>query len=89
MLISRLVNKGFSFDIAKDVVSHYQFTEDFLNDRDSLIRSIQKNVKTYSKKYTGDELKRMVLSQLVRKGFNSEDVMIEIEGMGIFNDESE
>ena len=45
-------------------------------------------MKTYSKKYSGDELKRMVLSQLIRKGFNSEDVIIEIEGMGIFNDEN-
>lgn len=88
MLISRLVNKGFSFDIAKDVVSHYEFTEDFLDDKDSLVRAIQKAVKTYSKKYSGDELKRMVLSQLIRKGFNSEDVIIEIEGMGIFNDEN-
>ena len=88
MLISRLVNKGYSFDIAKDVVSHYEFTEDFLDDKDSLVRAIQKAAKTYSKKYSGDELKRMVLSQLIRKGFNSEDVIIEIEGMGIFNDEN-
>ena len=88
MLISRLVNKGFSFDIAKEVVSHYEFTEDFLNDKDSLVRTIQKAVKTYSKKYSGDELKRMVLSQLIRKGFNSEDVIIEIDGMEIFNNEN-
>lgn len=89
MLISRLIKKGFSFDIAKDVVSHYAFTEDFLDDKDYLEKAIQKAIKSYSKKYSGNELKRMVLSQLVRKGFNSEDVLIEIEGMEIFNEEDE
>lgn len=88
MLISRLLNKGFSFDVAKEAVNYYPYSDDFLNDKDSLTKSIQKAIKTYSKKYEGEELKRMVLSQLIRKGYNSEDVLIEIEGMGVFNEEN-
>lgn len=86
MLISRLLNRGFSFDVAKDVIEHYEFTDEFLNEKDSLKKAIQKAVRQYSRKYEGEELKRYVLSQLIRKGFNSEDVLIEIEEMGIFND---
>lgn len=89
MLLSRLVNRGFSFDVAKDVVEHYEFTDEFLDNQEALKKAIAKAIRTYSRKYTGSELKRYVLSQLIRKGFNSEEVLLEIEGMEIFNDENE
>ena len=88
LLISKLIIKGYAFDIAKEVVSNYDFSEDFLNEKDALQKAIDKAVRMYSKKYTGYELKKMVLNQLIRKGFNSEDVLIEIEGMEIFYDEN-
>ncbi len=88
MLISRLINHGYSFDVAKDVVNHYEFTDEFLNDKDSLYKTIQKAIRTYSRKYSGEDLKRMVLNQLIRKGFSSEDVLVAIEEMEIFNDEN-
>ena len=88
LLISKLINKGFTFDIAKDAVNNFNFSEDFLNERDALESAINKAIRLYSKKYKGYELKKMVLNQLIRKGFNSEDVLIEIEGMVIFYDEN-
>ena len=88
MLISRLINHGYSFDIAKDVVNNYEFTDDFLNDTDSLYKAIQKAIRTYSRKYSGQDLKRMVLNQLIRKGFSSDDVLMAIEEMEIFKDEN-
>lgn len=89
MLISRLMNRGFSFDIAKEVVNSYEFTDEFLNDKNALQKALQKAVRTYSRKYSGDALRRMVLNQMIRKGFNSEDVLIELEEMELLNDEDE
>ncbi|MGN1343900.1 MAG: glycosyltransferase [Traorella sp.] len=86
-LISKLINKGFSFDIAKDVVNHYEFTDEFLNEKDTLTKDIQKMIKTYSNKYVKDELKQKVCNQLVKKGYYREDILNEIERMGIFDDE--
>lgn len=89
MLISRLINRGFTFEVAKEAIDHYEFTDEFLNDHDALQKAIQKAIRTYSKKYSGQELKRYVLAALIRKGYSSEDVLIEIEGMAIFDEENE
>lgn len=89
VLISKLINKGFTFEIAKDVIDHYEFSEDFLNDKEALNKAIQKAVRTASMKYSGEELKRNVLGTLIQKGFNSEDILLAIEEMEIFKDENE
>lgn len=87
-LISRIMSQGFNFDIARDVVESFNYDEDEANEYDVLEKALNKSYLHYSKKYKGYELRNRVLSQMVRKGFNSEDVLIMLEDMEERNEEN-
>lgn len=80
----RLIVQGYSPSLADEVIAQMDFNEEASEQSVLLEKAIQKALKTYSKKYDGQELKNAVLRSLIRKGFTSEDVLIAINGMEIF-----
>ena len=85
-LLRQLTNKGFSFDIAKSVVESLNYDEDKKMEKENLDRAIEKEIRRYSKKYEGKKLKNAILKSLIRKGYNSDDVLLMIEEKGIDNE---
>lgn len=86
-LISKMISQGFNFELAKDIVESLNYDEDEANEKDVLKKAVEKSYHQYSRKYEGYELRKKVLSQLIRKGFNSEDVLIVLEEMEERNEE--
>ncbi|RHM99097.1 glycosyltransferase [Dielma fastidiosa] len=80
----RLIVQGYSPTLADEVIAQMDFNEEAGEQAALLEKAIQKALKTYSKKYDGQELKNAILRSLIRKGFTSEDVLIAINGMEIF-----
>lgn len=86
LLLNKLINKGFAVDVAKSVVDSFNYDEDKKMEKVNLEKAIDKALNQYSRKYTGKELRNAVLKSLIRKGFNSEDVLHMIEEKGIVNE---
>lgn len=80
----RLIVQGYSPSLADEVIAQMDFNEEASEQSVLLEKAIQKALKTYSKKYDGQDLKNAILRSLIRKGFTSEDVLIAINGMEIF-----
>ena len=86
-MISKLINRGFSFDIAKDAVFEYEFSEEFFQIDDALNKDIEKAVKVASRRYHGYERQRRVISQLVQKGYKKEDILEKLEEGEYFDED--
>lgn len=85
-LLRQLINKGFSFDLAKNVVESFDYEEDRQLEQEYLNQAIDKALRQYAKKYSGKELKNAVLKSLIRKGYNSNDILQLIEERNLENE---
>ena len=80
----RLIVQGYSSSLADEVIAQMDFNEEASEQGALLEKAIQKAIKTYGKKYEGQELRNAILRALIRKGFTSDDVLIAINEMEIF-----
>ncbi len=82
----KLIMQGYTSSLADEVLSQLDFKQE-ANEQGVLIeKAIQKALRTYSKKFSGYELKNAVLRSLIRKGFTSDEVLLIINEMEIFNE---
>lgn len=84
LMKQKLIVQGYDGYLADEIIEAMNYEADMDEQEQLLAKTIQKAVKTYSKKYEGRDLRNAVLRTLIRKGFNSEDVLIAIEEMEIF-----
>lgn len=72
-IIRKLISLGFDSDIAKSTSEYLNFEEE--DDSDALKRTIDKALRNYSRKLSGQPLKNKVLVYCMQKGFLREDIM--------------
>lgn len=69
-IVQGLMNKGFSYDLAKATLARLDISSDKENEDDLLAQELEKQYRKYSKKYDGYELKQRMIQALARKGYD-------------------
>ncbi|MBR0461472.1 MAG: RecX family transcriptional regulator [Erysipelotrichaceae bacterium] len=80
-IYAKLVNDGFSYDIAREAMSVLDFSESVMMEKDILKKEALKAKKKYEKKYEGTELRNRVYLSLVSKGFSYDNIYAIINEM--------
>lgn len=83
-IVKKLINLGFDSDIALNAGERVELTEE--NDQHALQKTIQKAMRTYARKYQGDQLRNKVAGYCTQKGFLYEDIRTQLDEME-WNDE--
>lgn len=73
-IIQGLLNKGFSYDLAKGIVSQLSLEQDSQHIEDLLDQEFDKLLRKYSRRYDGYQLKQKLYQALYRKGYDSDDI---------------
>ncbi len=79
MIKNKLIKNGFTFTQANEVVEQLDFAEDELKENVALSSAYEKALRTYSRKYSEKELVNRIIQYLLRKGFNYDDILRELE----------
>lgn len=69
-----LLNKGFDYQTAKEVLEELAIEKDQEDDMDLIFRELDKLFPKYQKKYQGYDLKQHLLQSLARKGYDFSDI---------------
>lgn len=80
-IIKKLVDNGYSIDIAKDAISYLDFSIFKLEESETLKIEAFKAKKKYERKYNGRELRNHVFNSLASKGFELDKVYAMIDEM--------
>jgi 1,2-diacylglycerol 3-alpha-glucosyltransferase len=84
---TKLVQHGFSVDLANTVISKLDLSAVAQREPDNLGRQIEKAKRKYSRKYSGTELRARIYKSCVQQGYSSSDVVRVLDGMEWFEDE--
>ncbi|TDW26005.1 1,2-diacylglycerol 3-alpha-glucosyltransferase [Breznakia blatticola] len=79
MIKNKLIKNGFTFTQANEVVEELDFDEDALKENVALSNAYDKAHRTYARKYSDKELVNRIIQYLLRKGFNYDDILRELE----------
>lgn len=77
-IAQKLVRQGYESNIAYHASETLHFDED---DSDALRKAIKKAIRSNQRKYQGTELRNKVIRACIQKGFNSSDVLAQIDEM--------
>lgn len=77
----KLVQYGFSPEMANSVIAKLDHSRAAENEHDNLERQIEKAKRKYSRKYSGRELKARVYKACMQLGFSSDDTLAVLDGM--------
>lgn len=80
-IYAKLINAGFTGDVASEAMSILDFSNSTLQEKDILRKETGKLIKKYSKKYSGTELRNRVYASLVSKGFTYDNIFAIINEM--------
>lgn len=80
-IIARLVSDGYSYDLAKSIVSDLDLSMDALLEDDLLKIEAEKAYLKYRKKYEAYELRNKVFNYLLSKGFKQDAIYAVINEM--------
>lgn len=80
-MLHKLMRQGYSSDIASEVVSNLDFSENESHEVEHLKRSLAKAKKQYEKKYQGLELRKHLIQYCLRQGYQAEDIYAAIDEM--------
>lgn len=69
-VIQNLMSKGFSFSIAQATLDALDIEQDDENERELLMREVDKAYRKYSRSYEGYDLKNRITQAVARKGFD-------------------
>ena len=86
---TKLVQHGFSVDMANTVISKLDLSGIVSRESDNLAHTIEKAKRKYSRKYSGIELKARVYKSCMQQGYSSSDVVRILDGMEWFEDEED
>lgn len=86
MMVEKLHNDGFSYELAKEVVNSLNYEDDLLREGMLLDKAVEKAIKNYTKKYSGIELRNHIISYALNKGFLYDDIIQVLEERKIEND---
>lgn len=78
---TKLVQHGFSPDLANKAISMLDFSSRMDNESDNLLRQAEKAKRRYSRKYSGTELKARVFKSCMQQGFSGSDTMAVLDEM--------
>ena len=85
---TKLVQSGFSADLANSVIEKLDFSNVRNNEDKNLRTQIDKARRRYSRKYSGFELKARVYKSCVQQGYSSEDTIRILDGMEWLDEEN-
>ncbi len=85
-IIKKLVDNGYSIDVAKNACEFLDFSAYTLDESELLKKEALKAKIKYSRKYKGSELRNHVFHSLLQKGFEYETIYAVIDEMGWDND---
>ncbi len=80
-LRSKLIQKGYSGEIAEKVALEYDFHSDSMGELESLRKCAQKAKKRYEKKYSGTKLRNTVYRYCGAQGYTAEDIYVILDEM--------
>lgn len=80
-IINALLRRGFSFLESEKATNRYMKEKDKEKEQNLLKRDYLYLLDKYQKKYNGDDLKKKLLSSLLRKGYLEEDIQEVMEGI--------
>lgn len=86
MMVDKLHADGFTYDLAKEVVNDLNYEDDLLRESVTLIKVVDKAIKSYRKKYSGNELRSRIISYALNKGFMYDDIVSVLEEKEIVNE---
>lgn len=69
-LIQGLMNKGFSYELAKSTVGMLAISSDEEMEDELIAKELDKQYRKYSRKYDGYELEQRLIQVLARKGYD-------------------
>ncbi|MBR3228572.1 MAG: RecX family transcriptional regulator, partial [Erysipelotrichaceae bacterium] len=81
LIYGKLINDGFTSDIAKEAMSSLDFSDSILMEKELLKKEALKAKNRYEKKYEGTELRNRVYLTLVSKGFSYDNIYAIINEM--------
>ena len=79
--MNKLLNDGFSQEIALEALNSLDFSYEVLYETDSLRLQAQKAYIKYHRKYNGSELRNKIYIYLANKGFEQEKIYALINEM--------
>lgn len=85
VIAQKLIGQGFESSIARQASEHVAFDED--DDSAALRKTLDKAYRSFSRKYSGTELKNRVLRTCIQKGFRSAEVLELLNEMEWQNEE--
>ena len=83
----KLYIKGFTNEAIEKALSDYDFEFDYEKEHNALEKEFIKQKKKYSKKYDANQLKEKIINNLLRKGYNYEDIKEIMNKEGALEDE--
>ena len=83
----KLYIKGFTNEAIEKALSDYDFEFDYEKEHNALEKEFIKQKKKYSKKYDTNQLKEKIINNLLRKGYNYEDIEEIMNKEGALGDE--
>ena len=83
----KLYIKGFTNEAIEKALSDYDFEFDYEKEHNALEKEFIKQKKKYSKKYDTNQLKEKIINNLLRKGYNCEDIKEIMNKEGALEDE--
>lgn len=83
----KLYIKGFTNEAIEKALSDYDFEFDYEKEHNALEKELIKQKKKYSKKYDTNQLKEKIINNLLRKGYNYEDIKEIMNKEGALEDE--
>ena len=83
----KLYIKGFTNEAIEKALFDYDFEFDYEKEHNALEKEFIKQKKKYSKKYDTNQLKEKIINNLLRKGYNYEDIKEIMNKEGALEDE--
>ena len=80
-IIAKLLNAGFSYDVANEALSYLDFSDSVLEENDILRKEASKALKKYERKYKGTDLRNKIYMSLASKGFSYDNIYALINEM--------
>lgn len=87
LIRTKLVQHGFSVDMANAVIHKLDFSSVSANEKNNLMKQIEKARRRYSRKYGGAELKARIYKSCLQQGYSSADIISVLDGMEWNNEE--
>ena len=80
-VVRKLIQRGFSSDIAKETVKELDFSKDEMQEMDNLRHCALKARKRYEKKYQDSRLRNTIYRYCAAKGYANEDIYAILDEM--------